>query len=300
MRVMMNWNIDDIPVFVAIVDRMGISAAADYLHLPKSSVSRALSRLEEALAVRLIERNSRRLRITSEGSAFYRQCLLIMEQVNEANALMAGLTAVPSGKLVVTLPMAFSREIVVQHLNKFIQRYPKVTLDIVITSHPVDIIRDQIDVAVMIGPLDDSELRAKQLLSSPLIWVASPEYLDQHALGVGPEALCEHVKICEKRYGKTKLAIKYQEKREHINLSDVIHINDPIAVREAVVHGSGVSLIPSIYCKKQLKSGALIEVYQDVELETSSPILAVFPSRRLISNKVRAFIDFLEQIVDLE
>ncbi|REG83220.1 LysR family transcriptional regulator [Marinomonas pollencensis] len=299
MNVMMNWNIDDIPVFVAIVDTMGISAAAEYLQLPKSTVSRALSRLEDALAVRLIERNSRRLRITSEGAAFYRQCLLIMEQVNEASALMAGLTSVPSGKLVVTLPMAFSREIVVQHLNKFIQRYPKVTLDIVITSHPVDIIRDQIDVAVMIGPLDDSELRAKQLLSSPLIWVTSPEYRDQHELGEGSEALCEHVKICEKRYGKNKLAVKYQEKREYINLSGVIHINDPIAVREAVEHGSGISLIPLIYCKKQLKSGALVQVYQDVELEASSPILAVFPSRRLISNKVRAFIDFLEQVVEL-
>ena len=84
----MNWNINDIPIFVEIIEKMGISAAAEQLGMPKSSVSRSLSRLEEALGVRLLERNSRQLRITSEGEAFYRHSLLIMEQVNEANAKM--------------------------------------------------------------------------------------------------------------------------------------------------------------------------------------------------------------------
>ena len=292
----MNWNINDIPIFVEIIEKMGISAAAEQLGMPKSSVSRSLSRLEEALGVRLLERNSRQLRITSEGEAFYRHSLLIMEQVNEANAKMTGLTAVPSGKMVVTLPMAFSREIVAKHLHLFTRKYPEIELEIMITSHPVDIIREQIDVAVMIGPLSDSELIAKKLLSSRLLWVTSPAYKESIDLGAMPEDLVQHVEVCEKRYAKSKVIVTYLNKKRQINLSKVIRVNDPIAVREAVVYGSGVGLVPQIYCRDQLDDGRLVEVFSEVEFELSSPIFAVYPSRRLISNKVRAFLDFLQEI----
>lgn len=292
----MNWNINDIPIFVAIIEQMGISAAAEQLNMPKSTISRSLSRLEEALGVRLLERNSRQLRITSEGEAFYRHSILIMEQVDEANAKMMGLTSVPSGKLVVTLPMAFSREIVAKHLHLFTRKYPQIELEIMITSHPVDIIREQIDVAVMIGPLSDSELIARKLLSSRLIWVTSPVYKASIDLGGMPEDLVQHVEVCEKRYAKAKITVKYQSNKRHINLTKVIRVNDPIAVREAVVHGSGVGLVPQIYCQDQLNDGRLVEVFSEVEFESSSAIFAVYPSRRLISNKVIAFLEFLQEI----
>ena len=144
----MKWNIDDIPSFIAAVEQGGISAAASKLNISKSTVSKALSRLEEALGVRLLDRNSRNVRVTSEGQAFYQHCIRIMEQVNEANGQMAGLISEPQGKLVAALPIAFSREFVAQHIEQFRQRYPDIELEIIITSSPVDIIRDQIDLAV--------------------------------------------------------------------------------------------------------------------------------------------------------
>ena len=106
----MRWTIDDVPVFVAVVDQNGVTAAARALGMPKSTVSKALSRLEEALGLRLIERNSRNLRVTGEGETFYRQAVLIMEQVREADAAMAGLNAVPSGRLVAALPPALCQD----------------------------------------------------------------------------------------------------------------------------------------------------------------------------------------------
>ena len=292
------WNIDDVPVFLAVVDCRGVTTAAAQLGLSKSAVSKSLTRLEQALSVRLLERNSRNVRITSEGEAFYRHGLQIMEQVKEADAVMAGLISQPAGPLVVALPMAFSREIVAQHLTEFHQQYPRIELEIIITSHPVDIMRDQIDLAVVIGTLTDSELVVKMLYESKLLWVASPDYIRRHPPGETAADLRTHIQVCEKRYATSRFPLRVNEQKELINLgTDLMVVNDPIAVREAVIHGSGISLVPDQYCKQALQNGELVQVFRHVEVESSASVIsAIYPSRRLISNKTRAFLDFLVQI----
>lgn len=304
----MKWNIDDVPIYMAVVDQNGISAAANYLNMPKSTVSKSLTRLEQALGVRLLERNSRNIRITSEGEAFYRHGLLIMEQVDEANAVMGGLTSIPIGRLVVALPMAFSREIVAGHLQEFREQYPDIDLEIIVTSHPVDIIRDQIDLAVVVGAQPDSDLIVKTLYQSALVWVTSPDYAKSHdlatiagaTLATTKKALISHINICEKRYAEKRLAIRIDGHKDKIDLSqNTIHVNDPITVREAVIHGCGVSFVPEQYCKRQLANGQLVKVFEHICFDTSaSALLAIYPSRRLISNKTRAFLDFLVDLCE--
>lgn len=298
----MQWNIDDVPIYMAVVEQNGVSAAATSLNMPKSTVSKSLSRLEQALGVRLLERNSRNIRITSEGEAFYRHGQLIMEQVIDANAVMGGLTATPSGRLVVALPMAFSREIVAAHLGKFRQQYPEIDLEIIVTSHSVDIIREQIDLAVVVGAQADSELMVKTLYQSELVWVTSPQYAHSHVLQASAEntkqQLLSHIHICEKRYAEKRLPIRLHGHKEQLDLShNIIHVNDPVTVREAVIQGCGVSLVPSQYCKKQLADKQLVKVFEHIDFDTSASALsAIYPSRRLISNKTRAFLDFLADV----
>jgi DNA-binding transcriptional LysR family regulator len=292
----MNWNIDDVPIFVATVEQKGISAAADFLHMPKSTVSRSISRLEEGLGMRLLERNSRRLRITSEGEAFYRHAMLIMEQVETANAQMAGLTSVPSGRLTVALPMAFSREIIGGKLTEFNRRYPLINLEVIVTSHNVDIIRDQIDIALVVGPLNDSELVAQQLLETSLIWVTSPAYAREHSLDGGTENILDHVRVCEKRYGQPRLALRTHGDKQTLDLTSVIHVNDPLMVREMIMEGAGVSLAPMIYCRRLIAEGRLMQLWPHISIESTAIVSAVYPSRRLLSNKARAFIDFIKEI----
>lgn len=292
------WNLDDVPVYLAIVDKRGISRAALALGVSKSMVSKALGRLEEALGVRLLERNSRNIHVTTEGATFYRHAVLIMEQVNETQAIMAGLTSVPCGRLSVALPIAFSREIVSPHLERFHQQYPLVELDILITSHMVDIIREQIDMAVVVGPLHSSELVVTKLYRGGLVWVAGAMYVEQNLLGESLTDLRSHIRICEKRYGFTHFPVRVGEQKLYIDLSTgLMHVNDPIAVREAVLHGCGVSLLPWQYAKRHLENGQLVNVFQQVEFEAESAELsAIYPSRRLLSNRTRAFLDFLKQI----
>ncbi|WP_286237868.1 LysR family transcriptional regulator [Neptuniibacter halophilus] len=296
----MNWNIDDIPLFIATVEHKGVSAAAAHLQLAKSTVSKGLNRLEQALGLRLLERNSRNIRITAEGETFYRHCLQIMQQVEETEAAMSGLQAEPGGRLVVALPMAFGREIVARHLPRFRRQFPKIELEIIITSHPVDIIRDQIDLAVVIGELADSELIATPLYQSRLLWVTTPAYRDSHELGSSTEALQGHIQICEQRYRHSRFPVRQAESRKTINLSrGIIHVNDPIAVREALLNGGGVSLLPDQYCKPCLASGELVEVYPEVQFEASAAVLsAVYPQRRLMSKNCRVFLEFLRELCE--
>ena len=154
----MKWNLDDIPVFLAIIERGGVSAAANTFGMPKSTVSTTLTRLEQDLGLRLIDRSSRSLRITAEGEVFYRQAQQIMEQALATDSLMADLGSVAKGRLKVALPPAFSEEFVASHLLDFRQQHPEIDLEIVITSQGAELIRDQVDIAVVVGDLEDSEL----------------------------------------------------------------------------------------------------------------------------------------------
>lgn len=294
----MKWNIDDVPIYIAVVEYEGISAAARFLGISKSTVSKAISRLEDALSVRLLERNSRNVRITSEGDIFYKRGMLIMEQVSETNAIMAGLTATPRGRLVVSLPIAFSREIVAPQLVVFQERFPEIELEILVTNKPVDIIRDQIDLAVVVGELQDSELVTKKLYRGELTWVSSPAYIKNNVLADSVDDLRSHIKIIEKRYGARQFPLKIGQQNTHIDLNSMVtHVNDPIAVAKAVIHGCGVSFLPDQYCKRYFESGELVPVYEHIDINSAAVGLsAVYPSRRFISNKTRVFLDFLINI----
>ncbi|MGR3662736.1 MAG: LysR family transcriptional regulator [Paracoccaceae bacterium] len=294
----MLWKIDDVPIFVAVVDQNGITAAASWLGMPKSTVSKSISRLEDALGVRLLERNSRNIRVTTEGERFYRQCQNILEEVHEADALMEGLQMVPSGKLLAALPSAFCQEFVAPSLGKFRREYPLVDLELTVTSRTIDLLRDQIDIAVVVGEQEDSELISRTLLTGRLIWVASAEYVDSGGLGESLDDLVSNIQICEKRYATRRFQVRIDGQIAFVDMSkNITPIDDPISVRTAVIHGAGVSFLPEQYCREQLKSGDLVEVYKHIRMDASTSRLSVvYPSRRLLAGRTRAFLEFLNEI----
>lgn len=292
------WNMEHLPVFVQVAEHLGISAAAEQLQMPKSSVSKIITQLEKSLGVRLLERNSRNVRLTSEGEIFYRESQRILEQVEETAHTMQGLVSHPAGKLTVAMPIAFSREIVAPRLQEFAAQYPDIALELVVTNQTMDIMREHIDLAVMVGALSDSDLIVKSLYQSRLCCVASPEYASKNGLTDAMTNLQDHVKIAESRYALRRFPIRIRQTRENIDLnSGVIRVNDPLSVRDAVLTGFGVGLIPFQYCKKQLQRGQFVEVFPGISFDVTAATLSViYPGRRLLSNKSRAFIDFLVAI----
>jgi LysR family transcriptional regulator for bpeEF and oprC len=294
----MKWQLDDLPVYVAVVEQAGISAAARGLGLSKSSVSVALTRLEKSLQLRLLDRSTRSLRVTTEGEVFYRQALLILEQARTADALMAGLGALPTGKLTVALPPAFCYEMVAPRLSSFRQRYPEVQLELVVTSHGASQVRESADLAVVVGPLEDSELVSRTLLSTDLIWVASPAWLAQHTLGQTLPEISAQVQICESRYGLRRIPVHVDGESGQLDLErGITHVNNPLVVRRLVLAGAGVSVLPRHYCVQQLVDGSLVEVLQHIRFDlAASRLTVVYPGRKMLSPRVSAFVEFLVEL----
>lgn len=293
----MNWNIDDVPVFVAVSRLRSITSAAKLLRMPKSTVSRTLARLEEDLDVRLFDRNTRQMRLTAEGDAFLLHANAIMEQVEVANEAVAGLRHEPKGTLNVSLPMAFSREVVGGRLLDFQNNYPELSLQTLVASYQIDMLRENIDVAVAVGPIDDSELITQKISETRLIWVASSYYAKAHDWEDSISCLRPHLKFCERRYQQPRFRVKTPKGWQTIDTDSLPSITDPLILREMILRGGGVALLPELYCRHYLNNGIFTQVCPGIEPEAQAIIYALTHSRRLQPQKARLFISFLQSCV---
>ena len=295
----MKWNINDLPAFVAVADLGGISAAARHMGLPKSSVSRVITRLEDDVGLQLFLRGSRALRLTPDGTQFYRHAQRILEQVETATAELAGLRETPRGELTVALPMAFSREIVAPHLVGFRALYPDIRLDIRIGSTRPDLLRDQIDLAVIVGAAPDSDLMQQRLIDTPLIWIASPQIAATLPSSFQAGRTGEMIAVAETRYAGDAINVTTPEggaEQVMIDPSRLVQVNDPLIVRDMVATGCGLSFAPMIYCEAELADGSLVRLYPDCHIRRESSLSLLFPGHRLLPLKTRVFIDFLKGI----
>ncbi|NBS12375.1 MAG: LysR family transcriptional regulator [Gammaproteobacteria bacterium] len=285
-------------IFVAVVRFGGITAAADTLAKPKSSVSRAISELENRLGVRLFDRNSRQLRLTTEGEQFYQQMSAIYDQVDEAFSQVQGLSGAPKGPLSVALPMAFGREVVGPRLADFMARYPQIELDVRLVSQHLDMIKAGVDLSVEVGPLAPSDYVAVSLVRLELILVGAPRSVAQLADPQDPECVAREIRLIETRYGQGQLSLTGPFGRRRLALQQVSRINDPLLIREAVRSGAGISILPSLYCEADLRAGHLQRVCDDAKVDPGSELLVMYPSRRFVNTKSQLFIQFLRETVE--
>ena len=295
----MKWNVDYLPAFVSVAEANGISAAARKLGEPKSTISRAISRLEDDIGLQLFVRGPRSLRLTHDGSQFYQHAVRILEQVEAASVELAGLSESPRGTLTVALPMAFGREIVGPHLARFQSDFPEIRLDLRLASGQPDLIRDSIDMAVIVGSAADSDLVQQRLIDTPLIWIASPEVAAFLPETPGPDELAALIGAVEARYGAATVSVvdgtgavrDIVLRREKMML-----VNDPIMLRDFVRAGGGLSFAPDLYCRAAIAEKTLEQVYPEVRIRQESSLSLLYPGRRLLPKKAQAFIDFLKII----
>ena len=295
----MNWNVDDLPCFVAVADLGGISAAARALNIPKSSVSRTLARLEEGLGLQLFVRGSRALRLTHDGTQFHRHAVRIMEQVDVAKADLAGLGETPRGVLTVALPMAFGREIVGPRLSRFQMHYPDIRLDIRIGSGLPDPLREQIDIAVIVGTAPDSDLIQQRLIDAPLVWIADQNTASLLPATFDPERIAEFIQAVETRYAAAPIPVAAAESVQTqicLDTTRMMQINDPLIVRDLVIAGGGLSFAPLLYCQAAITAGTLVRMYPETRILRESSLSLLYPGHRLLPMKARVFIDFLKDI----
>lgn len=291
----MNWNTNDLSVFVAITESGSITKAAKKIDRPKSTLSRTLAKLEDDLGIRLFDRNTRRLRLTSEGEILLRHSKVILEHVAATNESIAGLKNIPTGKLKVSMPMGFSREIIGGRLTEFSRDYPDVTVQILISPFNINLLTEDIDIAVSVGPIESSELIAHKIFNSRLIWVAAQFYQQSINSGDNVSTLIPHLKFCERRYQRELFLVKKRGGTQAIDMGNLMSVNDPVMLRDIVIRGGGIALMPEIYCLKNLRNGSLIQVFPDIEPVQKASVYALTSSRKLEPKKTSVFINFLKK-----
>lgn len=279
-------------IFVRIAEAGSLSAAARSLGLPKSSVSRALVRLEEAAGSALVERSTRALRLTDAGHLLRRHAARILDDVGEAENALGGLIGRPSGTLRVSVGFTFAAGPLAPMLPGFLARYPEVGLVLTVDNRSVDLLAEEVDVAIRIGPLRDSELIARKVATMELWPCASPAYLAGHGTPRVVEDLARHVLIGHAD-GREAWRLRGPDgDLRAVEVEPRAVVPEPAVVHTMLLAGAGIGLLPDFHARAALADGTLLRVLPDHGGGTLD-VHALYPSHRSLSAKVRVFIDAL-------
>ena len=289
--------------FVRSVELGSFSKAAAEGGLKVSTVSRYITGLEADLGAALLNRSTRRLNLTEAGRLFYERATQILAEVDEARNATRSLNARPQGLLRINIPSAFGRRHVMPHMTHFLAEYPDIRLDATLTDATVDLVETATDVAVRIGALVDSTLIAKKLVPQHRILVCSPDYLDRAAPLNEPADLGRHeclpFALQPTRSWYCRPFANASGPVVEIAVNGRLRVNDSEALRDAALTGLGIALLPTWLVGVDVQTGKLVRVLQDHEwLISPGPeraIWGVYPPKKVVSPKVRAFLAFIEK-----
>jgi DNA-binding transcriptional LysR family regulator len=277
--------------FVRIVEAGSLTRAAEALDTSLPTVVRTLASLERALGGSLLKRTTRRLHLTDEGSQYLERCRDILAATQEAEDILVARSTEPVGKLSVTASVPFGRRYVAPILYDFIQRYPRVTADVLFVDRVVNLIEEGIDVAVRIAHLRDSSLVAIPVGQVRRVVCASDEYLRRHGVPKTPNDIRNH--ICIRHIGlipRNEWHFRVNNRQAAVPITSIVTGNEIDLSVNACLRGLGLGMFLSYIVAPYRKSGQLKYVLEEFEQEPT-PVHVVYPQRRLMSNKVRIFVD---------
>ncbi|TCM20402.1 DNA-binding transcriptional LysR family regulator [Novosphingobium sp. PhB165] len=288
----MKIDLNDYAYFAEVVTHGGFAAAGRALREPKSKLSRRIAGLEERLGLRLIERSSRRFRVTDTGQAFYERCRTILAEVEQAETLVMQAQAEPHGRVRFSCPTGLV-ELVSAFLPSFLVRYPKIRLQLVATDRAVDLIDERIDVALRVRTAltSDASLTMRSLGTSTRILVGSPQMASRvKEVAQLPDLPC--LSTSDSSDEIQWLLETDEGASHHVRFSPRLSCEDMLAVRNAAIDGLGIALLPDHVCREALADGRLVHVLPAWRGQKGIVHL-VFTTRRGLPPAVRAWIDHL-------
>lgn len=287
-------NLKRIAYFAAVVESGSFTAAADRLGITKAVVSQQVARLEAEFRTTLLFRTTRKVQPTEAGQAFYLRCATILREAEDAFAGLLEQTEEPSGLLRLTAPLDYGIRVVVPAIAAFMQRFPQCKVDAVLSDQKLDLMVRNIELAVRLGWLADSQLQARQIGTFRQVLVAPALWRDRLAGVTTPQAI-EPLPFVANTILRDPLRWCFSRgtaDREDVQLQAALSLDATLPVREAVLHGAGLSVLPDYAVAEDIASGRLIHVLPEWTLP-SGGIYVVFPSARFRPPKVRAFVDML-------
>lgn len=281
---------EDLSFLLAVVDSGGFSAAAEHLDTSVTKVSRAVSRLEKSLDATLLNRTTRQVSLTEEGRAFVEQVRAGLATLEEAEEALAIRRQKPAGRLRVDAANPFVLHQIVPHVKAFRAAYPDIELELTASDQMVDLLEKRIDVAIRIGPLEDSSLHARPMGRSPLSIVGSPEYFREHGACNTPEDLARH----------TLIGFTAPETLNLWHLGDGLQVRPALrassgeAVRQLCLRGNGLAYLSRFMIADDVRAGRLVEVLGE-QLVRPNPrelVNAVYYRNTTLSARIQVFLDF--------
>jgi DNA-binding transcriptional LysR family regulator len=287
-------RLTEMEAFATVVDQGGFTDAAKKMGISKSAVSKHVSALEARLGARLLNRTTRRVSPTEIGLAYYDRARRVLTDAGEADAMVSSMQTAPSGLLRISVATDFGVNHLSPVLGDFLQEFPEITVNMVLNNRYVELISEGFDMAIRIGELEDSTLRARKLTETTRRMIGSPQYFARFGRPAKIDDLNEHklLHYSNSSNGNVwKLTAPSGEKRQ-VRSAGWLTVNDGQSLLNAAISGLGIAYLPSFLYSEALKEGLVEVVMPDLPVETQG-IYAVYPPGRFTQPKVRAFIDFL-------
>ena len=287
-------RLTEMEAFATVVDQGGFTDAARKMGISKSAVSKHVSSLEARLGARLLNRTTRRVSPTEIGLAYYDRARRVLNDAGEADALVTSMQTEPSGLLRISVATDFGVNHLSPVLGEFLQEFPDITVNMVLNNRYVELISEGFDLAVRIGELEDSTLRARKLADTTKRMVGSPEYFEKYGRPEKIDDLNDHKLLHYSNMANGsvwKLTALSGEVRQ-VRTAGWLSVNDGQSLLNAAISGLGIAYLPSFLYGDALEQGLIQEAIPDLPGETQG-IYAVYPPGRFTQPKVRAFIDFL-------
>lgn len=296
-------NLNALLVFTKVAETCSFTVAAQRLGLTSSAVSKSIARLEEELGVKLLHRSTRLVSLTDEGASFFERCRSILAEVDEAESAITQNNTTPKGVLSVQMPVALGRKLIAPKLLSFTQQYPELVLNVEMSDRLVDLQYEGMDAVVHVGPVTDTRVSVKKLCNLRFAAFASPDYLAKHGVPNTPGDLDKHhcMAYLLPRTGQHRpwLFSKNGQIFEQ-SVVGALNINNAESLLEAAIAGGGITMISHFIAADAWRSGQLTRILSDYVVE-GPEVSVLYQARHNIPAKVKAFIDFLTNVVqDIE
>lgn len=286
-------QLEDMAMFVRIVDAGGITKAADQLDLAKSAVSRRLNDLETRLNSQLISRTTRKSKLTQAGQEYYQRAQNILDEVNSLNEETSGTKANIEGTLKITAPLSFGLMHLSDLLHDYALTHPQLDFQLDFSDRRLDLVEEGYELAIRIGELTDSSFQAKRLTQIRHALCASPSYLAQHGTPTNLNELEQHHIL---QYGLSKQGkfdlIDQQGKKHSQVFNSKMQANNGDFLLKMAIKGHGITYLPTFLAYQAIKNGELTPILTDYQLPTFNAY-AVYPKNRFLSQRCRYLIDFI-------
>jgi DNA-binding transcriptional LysR family regulator len=282
-------DFDSIAVFVKVVEAGSFAEAARQMKLPKTTVSAKVAALEKRLGTSLIQRTTRRLRVTDAGQEFFQHCSSAVRQLELGESAVASRQARPSGLLRVTAPVALGRKFLPAITHNYLKKYPDVGVEMLITNRVLDLVQEGIDLAIRPGRLRDSSLVARRFVDLDVSLWAAPHYLEQAGRPRKPQDLARHRLVGHTVFRSAVMS--NGRATAEVTVDGRVRSDDFDTLKAMLVLGGGIGWLPDCLALDAVAAGTLVPALPGWKSKDASQVYFVYPGRRYLPPKVRAFIE---------